>query len=192
MDSAIWAAQNDLPYATITWPLVDFEHYRNKRRLYLEAGKNAGFNVERHRCPHFLYMYCGETDGEAEDVVMEYMSRFQYIIEQHYELRRDHHQNQALMRSHTADAHPARKGTQSPEAGLEQVRISTRQVVDVHIVGDVETCRERVKAFRDEAKVDYIVLNMQFAGMPQELHSASMRRFAEKVMPVFTKSLVDA
>lgn len=195
-NSAVWAAQNDLPYATITWPLVSFDVYRDKRRMYLEAGREAGFDVDRHLCPHFLYMYCGETDEEARDVVMKYMSQFQYIIEQHYELARDHHQNHALEREPDEKVAQlaqhqvglaGRLKSKDVSAALEHVRLSSEQVLDFHIVGSPKTCRERIEAYRDEAQVNYIVLNMQFGGMPQALHAASMRRFAEEVMPHFTK-----
>jgi len=197
--SAIWAAERDLPYATITWPLVSFEVYKEKRQTYLDVGRAAGFDIERHRCPHFLYMYCGESDAEAAEVAMKYMSQFQYVIEQHYELRRPHHQNQALNRNDDpkeAQLAQHRIGLTRSEDNLSQeearrrVRLSSQQVVDIHIVGDAKTCRERIRAFEEEAKVDYIVLNMQFGGMPQELHAASMRRFAEEVMPHFSAEKV--
>jgi alkanesulfonate monooxygenase SsuD/methylene tetrahydromethanopterin reductase-like flavin-dependent oxidoreductase (luciferase family) len=193
--SAVWAAENDLPYATITWPLVNFDVYREKRQTYLDTGKAAGHAIERHRCPHFLYMYCGESDAEAADVAMRYMSQFQYVIEQHYELRRPHPQNDALSRegdpldakgAQLAQHNRARFGDNlTDEQALATVRASSQQVIDMHIVGSAATCRERIRRFRDEAKVDYVVLNMQFGGMPQEVHKASMRRFAEEVMPHF-------
>lgn len=183
-DSAIWAAEHDLPYATITWPLVDFDHYRQKRQAYLQAGRKAGHAVERHLCPHFLFMYCGETDAEAAEVVMTYMSQFQYINEHHYEIRRDHKQNAAVMSSHRAGARPMHVGAEN-DAALEQIKISSQQVIDMHIVGSPETCRERVRMFLDDAGANMIVMNMQFGGMPQHLHAASMRRFAQEVMPAF-------
>ncbi len=181
-NSAIWAAERDLPYATITWPLVSFEHYREKRQRYLDAGTAAGFDLSRHLCPHFLYMYCGESDSEAADVVMHYMSQFQFINEHHYELARDHHQNDAVMSSHNL---AGQKGGTDRSDTMKRVRLLSQQPIDYHIVGSPATCRERVRAYRDDAKVNYIVLNMKFGCMPQELHEASMRRFATEVLPHF-------
>jgi alkanesulfonate monooxygenase SsuD/methylene tetrahydromethanopterin reductase-like flavin-dependent oxidoreductase (luciferase family) len=196
--SALWAAENDLPYATITWPLVNFEAYREKRRLYLETGKAAGHAVERHRCPHFLYMYCGESDAEAADVAMRYMSQFQYVLEQHYELRRPHPQNNALSRegdpldpkvAQLSQHNRSRFGDELSDAqALERVTASSQQVIDMHIVGSPATCRERIRRFRDEAKVDYVVMNMQYGGMSQDIHEASLRRFAAEVMPHFSSN----
>lgn len=183
-NSAIWAAERDLAYATITWPLVSFDHYRQKRELYLSAGRSAGFDVSRHLCPHFLYMYCGESDGEAADVVMHYMSQFQYINEHHYELGRHHQQNTAVLASHSL---AARAENPDAAAAAERVRALSRQPIDFHIVGSAATCRERVRAYMEDAKVNYIVLNMKFGCMPQELHEASMLRFAREVMPRFTE-----
>jgi alkanesulfonate monooxygenase SsuD/methylene tetrahydromethanopterin reductase-like flavin-dependent oxidoreductase (luciferase family) len=194
--SAIWAAENDLPYATITWPLVSFEVYKEKRRLYLEAGKEKGFDIERHRCPHFLYTYCGESNSEAAEVAAQYMTQFQFIVEQHYELGREHHQNQALSRAgdpKEAQLAQHRLGQPRVEEKLSRDQImarvngSSQQVVDMHIVGDVKTCRERIHAFREEAKVNYMVLNISFGGMPQDLNAASLRRLAEHVLPQFSK-----
>lgn len=161
-NSAIWAAQNDLPYATITWPLVAFEQYKEKRRLYLEAGQAAGHDVARHDCPHFLFMYCGESDAEASEVVEKYMTQFQYITEQHYE-----------------------KYRQQPLGEAEVLQLS-RVPVESHVVGSPETCRARVQGYQQEAGVNYMVFNMGYGCMPHELHSASMRRFAEQVLPHFS------
>jgi alkanesulfonate monooxygenase SsuD/methylene tetrahydromethanopterin reductase-like flavin-dependent oxidoreductase (luciferase family) len=180
--SAIWAAQNDLAYATITWPLVSFDFYRQKRELYLEAGRAAGFDIERHLCPTFLYTYCGESDAEAEDVVMQYMTQFQYINEQHYELGREHHQNAALMASHSLAGQLDRP---DPSEAAKRVQALARQPVEYHIVGSPKTCRERVRAYKEDAKANYIVLNTLYGGMAWEKHRASIQRFASEVMPYF-------
>jgi alkanesulfonate monooxygenase SsuD/methylene tetrahydromethanopterin reductase-like flavin-dependent oxidoreductase (luciferase family) len=185
-NSAIWAAEQDLPYATITWPLVDFDVYKEKRRAYLEKGKAMGFDIERHLCPHFLYMYCGESDAEAADVIMHQMSQFQFINEHHYELGREHKENAAVTAGHNTNrgtAASARGVTQ--EQVMERVRSLSQQVIDFHIVGSAKTCAERVRAYQEEAKVNYIVMNMKIATMPQAQHEASMRRFASEVMPLF-------
>ncbi len=181
-NSAIWAAERDLAYATITWPLVSFQHYADKRKAYLEAGKAAGHDVSKHLCPHFLYMFCGETDREAAEIVMHYMSQFQFINEHHYELARDHAQNAAVLSSHNLAGQQG--GTDRSDA-MSRVKLLAQQPIDYHIVGSPATCRERVRAYRDDAQVNYIVLNMQFGCMPQSLHEASMRRFAEEVIPQF-------
>ena len=185
-NSAIWAAEQDLAYATITWPLVDFNVYKEKRRLYLEKGRELGHDVDRHWCPHFLYMYCGDSDAEAADVVMREMSQFQFINEHHYELARGHIQNEAVRSSHSSNSGTAgsSRGGDNSQA-LQRVRDLSQQVIDFHIVGSAKTCAERVAAYKNDANVNYIVLNMKIGMMPQSQHETSMRRFAAEVMPLF-------
>jgi alkanesulfonate monooxygenase SsuD/methylene tetrahydromethanopterin reductase-like flavin-dependent oxidoreductase (luciferase family) len=177
--SAVWAGQNDLPYATITWPLVGIDIYKAKREAYLAAGDEAGHDVSGHPCPHFLFMYCGETDQEAADVVVEYMTKFQFILEQHYELARPHDENSSAS-SDQHGAFPA--ASEDPFAVIKKL---ATYPVEHQIVGSPETCAERIRAYQEEAGVNYIVLNMAYANMPQDLHLGSLRRFAEQVMPRF-------
>jgi alkanesulfonate monooxygenase SsuD/methylene tetrahydromethanopterin reductase-like flavin-dependent oxidoreductase (luciferase family) len=176
--SAIWAAKNDFPYATITWPLVDMEAYKTKRREYLAAGKEAGFDVSGHLCPHFLFMYCGETDEESAEVCEHYMTQFQYINEQHYELARPHDENAVGSSAGVRTA-----GMSQDVSGMLK-KLAT-QPVEYHMVGSPETCIERVRMFEEEVGANYIVLNMGYAAMPFDMHMASLRRFAEQVMPHF-------
>ncbi len=184
--SAVWAAENDLAYATITWPLVDVASYRRKRDAYLAAGAEHGFEVTRHLCPHFLFTYCGETDEEAAEVCETYMTQFQYINEQHYELARDHAENVSVAVQHGQG--------QSTAALSDDVAARLRALavlpIQYHIVGSPETCIERVRMYQEEVGANYIVLNMGYACMPFDLHQASMRRFAEQVMPHFPSTAV--
>ena len=115
------------------------------------------------------------------------MTQFQYVVEQHYELGREHPQNQALSRAgdpKEAQLAQHRLGQPRVEEKLDKdqllarVKGSSQQVVDMHIVGDIKTCRERIHAFREEAQVNYMVLNISFGGMPQDLNAASLRSAA--------------
>ena len=186
--SAIWAAENDFPYATITWPLVDVESYRRKREAYLAAGEKAGFDVSRHLCPHFLFMYCGETDEEAAEVCEHYMTQFQYINEQHYELARPHEENVAVAGQHAEHSGTAAM-SQDVAARMKSLAVLP---IEYHIVGSPETCAERVRMYQDFVGANYLVLNMGYSCMPFDLHMASLQRFAEEVMPQFPVELTEA
>jgi len=52
------------------------------------------------------------------------------------------------------------------------------------IIGDPVAARESVSRFRD-AGVDELILVMQMGTVPQEIVMASIRTFAERVMPFF-------
>jgi alkanesulfonate monooxygenase SsuD/methylene tetrahydromethanopterin reductase-like flavin-dependent oxidoreductase (luciferase family) len=180
-NSAVWAARNNLPYATITWPLVGIDIYKAKREAYLAAGEEAGYDLSANPCPHFLFSYCGETDEQAAEVVDEYMTKFQFVIEQHYELARQHDENEAATTDQDA-AFPA--ASKDPFAVIKKL---ASYPIDYHIVGSPKTCIERVRMYQEEAGVNYIVLVSGYADMPRDLHLGSLRRFAEQVMPHFAE-----
>ena len=117
------------------------------------------------------------------------MSQFQFINEHHYELAREHKQNAAVLASHAGGTSGGATAAVLSRDGksdvMDRVRSLSQQVVDFHIVGSAQTCAERVRAYQDEAKVNYIVLNMRIGAMSQAQHESSMRRFAKDVMPQF-------
>ena len=53
---------------------------------------------------------------------------------------------------------------------LDDLRKLARYPVDSHIVGSPETCIERVRQYQNDVGVNYIVLNMRYGGMPNDLH----------------------
>jgi alkanesulfonate monooxygenase SsuD/methylene tetrahydromethanopterin reductase-like flavin-dependent oxidoreductase (luciferase family) len=180
IDSAIWAAEQGLPYATITWPLTEIDMYREKRDRYRAAAAAAGHDVSGNYNPHVVFFYCGETDEEAAEVAYKHMVQFQYINEHHYEHQRQH----------------ATSGWQFG-AGTDiwqSIDFLARFPVEHHIVGSPETCRRRMEFFRDELDVNYMLFNVGYGLMPEELTMASLERFSQHVMPHFAEepALVDA
>jgi alkanesulfonate monooxygenase SsuD/methylene tetrahydromethanopterin reductase-like flavin-dependent oxidoreductase (luciferase family) len=173
-ESAIWAAREGFPYMTITWPLTGMDKYRAKWDAYQAAAREAGHAVHGNDNPHVLYMYCGESDAEAAETAYEYMTQFQYITESHYEFARQ------------ATKQTAGKWLGQERAMLQSVDSLARYPVEHQIVGSVETCIERVRMYQQELGVEYIVLNMGYGLMPLDKTLASMRRFAEGVMPHFS------
>jgi alkanesulfonate monooxygenase SsuD/methylene tetrahydromethanopterin reductase-like flavin-dependent oxidoreductase (luciferase family) len=171
--SAAWAAERGLSYATTTWPLTGLDRYKSKRSVYFEAGERAGNDVSGNLLPHFLIAYCGESDDEAQETVLRHMDQYQYILEQHYEFGR---QGDALKRLF---------GAQQDE--MQRVRELSLHPIEHQIVGSVETVRQRVEMFRQEIGLNYLVLQVKFGLLPQDKMFASMRRFAEEVMPYFVE-----
>jgi hypothetical protein len=116
---------------------------------------------------------------------MHQMSQFQYINEHHYELGREHKQNASVLAGHGGGGTAAVQARDGTSDVRDRVYGLSKQVVDFHIVGSAKTCMERVRAYQEEAKVNYIVMNMKIGAMSQQQHEASMRRFAKEVMPAF-------
>ena len=55
------------------------------------------------------------------------------------------------------------------------------------IIGSVDECIERIEYLRREHHVDYLVCVFGLGGLAPEKITASMRLFAEKVMPNFVE-----
>jgi alkanesulfonate monooxygenase SsuD/methylene tetrahydromethanopterin reductase-like flavin-dependent oxidoreductase (luciferase family) len=180
MDSAIWAGHHGLPYMTITWPLTGMDTYKAKWSAYREAVAEAGHELDGNENPHVLFMYCGDDDEEAAETAYKHMTVFQYITESHYEFAR------------AASKQGAERWLGQDRKMLQNVDQLARYPVEHQIVGGVETCIERVRMYQEELDVRYMVLNMGYGLMPHEKALASMRRFAEEVMPHFADTPQDA
>lgn len=170
VSSAEWAGRNGYPYATITWPLVALDLYKEKREAYLRAGAEAGYDLSGNAIPHFLYMYCAETQEEAEQVGLHYMRQFQYINEGHYERERQQ------LRGKVFGVDPST---------FKNIDELARFPVEHHMIGTPEVCRERLAWFRDELDLNYLVCNIGFGRMPYEKTLASLQRFGSEVLPHF-------
>jgi len=168
--SVEWAGTHGYPYATITWPLTAIELYRAKRDAYLAAGAAAGHDLSENPIPHFLYMYCAETDAEARDVGMHYMRQLQYINESHYERERQVQKGKVF-------------GV-DPEV-FKNVDELARFPVEHHMIGTPQTCVERLELLQEQTGLNYLVCNIGFGRMPHDMTLRSLRRFATDVLPRF-------
>jgi alkanesulfonate monooxygenase SsuD/methylene tetrahydromethanopterin reductase-like flavin-dependent oxidoreductase (luciferase family) len=77
------------------------------------------------------------------------------------------------------DRNPARVGR-----GVEYTLDAQRQKGYV-IAGDAAHCIDQLRSWVEDLTVDTVSCTFHFGGMPQELALASIRRFAERVMPAF-------
>ena len=172
--SAIYAGEQGLPYATITWPLTELDHYREKRRVYRDAAARAGHDVEQHDIPHILFLHCAETDAQARAEAREYLMQFQYITEAHYEFAR----------------RQPRTWLGRDTESLANVEALAQFPCEYHVVGSPETCRQRLEWFQSELDVTYVIGNIGFGRMPHDMELRSLELFAEKVMPHFANAAV--
>lgn len=167
--TAEYAARVGLPYATTTWPLVDIATHRVKREAYVAAAQESGLDTAELYCPHYLYLYCGESDEEAEETARRYMAEYQYVLEAHYQ----------------HSARPGRLDHGADPKGLESVARITDETLATQPIGSPQTIIEKLETYRQELDLNYLVLNVGWGGMPTELTAASLRRFAEHVAPHF-------
>jgi len=177
-ESAIWAAEQGLPYATIAWPLTIMEGYKHKRKIYLEAAERAHVDVSQNDNACLLYSYCGESDQEAEEMAEYHMKQFMYINESHYQMFRD---------TEVAEQILANFGFSSIQQWVDEMSVYP---IKNHVIGSAKTVTEQLKYHEEEMGLTYPLLNIGWGLMPQDKVYASMRRMSEEVMPHFSPATV--
>lgn len=175
-ESAVWAAEKGLPYATIAWPLTVMEGYRHKREIYLEAAARANVDVSGNDNACLLYSYVGESDEEAAETAERYMRQFMFINEQHYQMFRNPDVAAMVMKAF---------GVADPAEWLGQMSVFP---IKNHVIGSAETVVAQLKRHEEEMGLTYPLLNIGWGMMPEEKVYGSMRRMAEEVMPHFTQA----
>jgi alkanesulfonate monooxygenase SsuD/methylene tetrahydromethanopterin reductase-like flavin-dependent oxidoreductase (luciferase family) len=164
--TAAWAAEQQLPYATVTWPLIALEAHASKRAAFLASADEHGVDVDGWEHPHFLYMHCAETDEEARAVAGHSIEQFQYILEAHYQ----HSEGRARIFF----------GADTAKLTVDGV---TEQTLETQPIGSPTTILERLRAYQDAVDLNYLVLNVGFGDMPLETTIASLRMFVNEVAP---------
>jgi alkanesulfonate monooxygenase SsuD/methylene tetrahydromethanopterin reductase-like flavin-dependent oxidoreductase (luciferase family) len=164
--TAAWAAAQQLPYATVTWPLIELEAHGAKRAAFLAAADEHGVATDGWEHPHFLYMHCAETDDDARSVAAHCIEQFQYILEAHYQ--------------HSEGRRRIFFGADTAELTVDRV---TRQTLETQPIGSPRTIIERIRAYQEAVDLNYLVLNVGFGDMPLETTLASLRLFVSEVAP---------
>ncbi len=125
---------------------------------------DAQFPIQRH-------VYIGESEEEAyespKDAFMWYQSR-----------------NQQLMSSvdSTDPSYAFYRKAQANKAELDYHRVASS---DATLLCTAAVAIERIKHIEKELDLNYLLGTFQFGGLSREKAEASMRRFAEDVMPAF-------
>ena len=164
--TAAWAAEQRLPYATVTWPLIEIEAHAAKRAAFTAAAAEHGVDTSGWEHPHFLYMHCAETDAEAQEVASHCIEQFQYILEAHYQ--------------HSEGRHRIFFGADTEKMTVDSV---TKQTLETQPIGSPQTIIERLRTYQEAVDLNYLVVNIGFGDMPLETTLASLRLFVREVAP---------
>jgi alkanesulfonate monooxygenase SsuD/methylene tetrahydromethanopterin reductase-like flavin-dependent oxidoreductase (luciferase family) len=164
--TAAWAAEQRLPYATVTWPLIDLAAHASKRAAFERAAREHDVDTTGWECPHFLYMHCCETDEEAREIAEHCIEQFQYILDAHYQ--------------HSEGRHRIFLGADTQELTVDKV---TRQTLETQPIGSPRTILERIRTYDEAVGLNYLIVNIGFGDMPRETTLASLRLFMEQVAP---------
>ncbi|MET0239131.1 MAG: LLM class flavin-dependent oxidoreductase [Sphingobium sp.] len=176
-----FAAQKGLSYAGITgawgWGTVDKAH--EVERIFVEAAAAAGRDATKDYHPTTLFLYCAETDSEAEEVAEKHLMNFSLHVESHYQRNRNGQAGLARFRPDLFDSNKF-------DTDLEDIRKLARSQFETNLIGSPKTICEKLTALRERAPmVNYVLAIADGGDPPAGFVNQSMTRFAQGVIPHF-------
>jgi alkanesulfonate monooxygenase SsuD/methylene tetrahydromethanopterin reductase-like flavin-dependent oxidoreductase (luciferase family) len=155
-----------------------------------ELGEYNRIRVEEHgwapeRPTVVCWVYCAETDAEAEEGARQYIAEYGDSALRHYQFLGEHLQG---LKGYEYYAQMAKLRAQMPE-GADTTAIYLQN----NIWGSPATCLEKLKNVNDMMGADEFVAVFSYGAMPVEKAERNMRLFAEQVLPkVQTFELAEA
>ena len=145
-----------------------------------ELGEYNRIRVEEHgwkpeRPTVVCWVYCAETDAEAEEGARRYISEYGDSALRHYQFMGEHLQG---LKGYEYYAQMAKMRAAMPE-GMDTAAIYLAN----NIWGSPATCIEKLRRVNDMMGADEFVAVFSYGSMPVEKAEKNMRLFAEKVLP---------
>ena len=120
-----------------------------------------------------LWMYCAETEAEAEEVWEYFYNQLTAAQHHYFEWNNPGFDGingyEEYLKRQTADVGAA-------DAGFAARR-------DTQPIGTPDQIIERIQAIQDSMSVETVVVHVFYGGMPRDKAEKSLRLFAEKVLP---------
>lgn len=135
----------------------------------------ADHGWEPERPTVVCWVYCAETDAEAEEGARQYLPEYGDSALRHYQFLGDHLQG---LRGYEYYAQMAKLRAALPE-GMDTAEIYLRN----NIWGSPKTCIEKLERVNTMMGADEFVAVFSYGSMPVGKAEASMRLFAEEVLP---------
>jgi alkanesulfonate monooxygenase SsuD/methylene tetrahydromethanopterin reductase-like flavin-dependent oxidoreductase (luciferase family) len=170
------AARMGLSHVSVTgaWGESGIDAYNEKHQAFAEAAREVGRDPDAMLYPVHLFMYCAETDAEAEDMAEEYMLNFTAHVEAHY------------MRQRNGGFLLSSSELTGAEANLEEIKAMNRKAASTNLIGSPKTVREKLAAFLERVpSVNYVHGITDAGSPPPAFVEKSMKLFAEEVAPAF-------
>lgn len=146
-----------------------------------ELGEYNRIRVEEHgwkpeRPTVVCWVYCAETDAEAEEGARQYLTEYGDSALRHYQFLGEHLQGLKGYEYYAqmAKAMPAARAANSDTAAI---------YLQNNIWGSPKTCVEKLERVNNMMGADEFVAVFSYGSMPVEKAEASMRLFAQKVLP---------
>jgi natural product biosynthesis luciferase-like monooxygenase protein len=139
--------------------------------IYRRALAEQGISDEGFQFPVQRHVYIGENERDAyetpKDPFMWYQRR-----------------NQELMSSKSAtdESYKFYQRAQANKVDLDYDEVASSEAT---LLCTAEEAVKRIQKIREEIDLNYLLCTFQFGGLARDKAEASMRRFAEEVMPAF-------
>jgi alkanesulfonate monooxygenase SsuD/methylene tetrahydromethanopterin reductase-like flavin-dependent oxidoreductase (luciferase family) len=145
-----------------------------------ELGEYNRIRVEEHgwapeRPTVVCWVYCAETDAEAEEGARRYIAEYADSAMRHYQFLGEHLQG---LKGYEYYAQMAKLRAAMPE-GIDTAGIYLAN----NIWGSPATCLEKLKRVNDMMGADEFVAVFSYGSMPVDVAERNMRLFAEQVLP---------
>lgn len=134
---------------------------------------------EHHWAPErptaVCWVYCAETDAEAEEGARRYLPEYGDSALRHYQFLGEHLQG---LKGYEYYGQMAKLRASLPE-GTDTAGIYLQN----NVWGSPKTCLEKLERINNMMGADDFVAVFSYGGMPVQKAEASMRLFAERVLP---------
>jgi alkanesulfonate monooxygenase SsuD/methylene tetrahydromethanopterin reductase-like flavin-dependent oxidoreductase (luciferase family) len=175
-----WGSPQSMPVAAhenmkpLFIPQRGWDEHRKELAEYNRIRvEEQGWQPERPTA--VCWVYCAETDAEAEEGARQYMAEYSDSALRHYQFFGDHLQN---TKGYEYYGQMAKLRAQMPDdVRMEEVYIQN------HVWGSPERCIEKLEHINNSMGADDFVAVFSYGSMPVDKAEKSMRLFAEKVLP---------
>jgi len=126
-----------------------------------------------------VFVYCSRSAAEGEEAGLEYIGNYQDTAYWHYELDEPDH-------FHAAQGYEyyARGADVLKQLGAAGQVLARDHFARAHVFGTPEQCIGKLESIQHMTDADEFICVFRCGGMPVERAEASMRLFAEAVLPV--------
>ncbi len=178
--SVEFAAEHGLSYAAVTgsWGWQGVEKHNATHAAFVAAAQRAGRSEDDFLYPNTQFLFCAETDAEAEEVAEEHLIKFTAHVEAHYQ--RELHGGVALRAFVGDEDSTPRKRT------VNDIRELARNQFETNLIGSPATIAEKLTAVLERVpSINYVLAITDAGSPPRAFTHRSMELFADKVMPKF-------
>jgi alkanesulfonate monooxygenase SsuD/methylene tetrahydromethanopterin reductase-like flavin-dependent oxidoreductase (luciferase family) len=126
---------------------------------------------------------CAESRDEAQARAFQYLGEKWASIDNHYHFSDGH---LASVKGYESYGKMARTYAKINESGESKTK-ATDFYVSIQIVGTPQDCLDKIAELQRLTRLDHLVTEFSFGGLPHEEAELNMRLFADRVLPVLQR-----